>query len=152
MQRALYIDPQRCYRIACAFYFVEGCQMYHCIHALAYRAQCLWPSQVAVPYLKSLDPGGQFCWYLAHQQPKSIVWPLAQVLYKSSADVAQPASHQHFHRCFNAQSYGMDGSNGSLRLISSGSWGNVAQLATIATVVPIPLKPFHTNGGIVTRQ
>ena len=38
-----------------------------------------------------------------------------------------------------------------MRTISSGSWGIVAQFATIESFVPIPLKPFHTFAGIVTN-
>ena len=54
------------------------------------------------------------------------------------------------HRWRIRQSYGMLGSSGSRRWISSGSCGIDAQLATIAVCVPTPLKPFHTRGGTVT--
>ena len=36
--------------------------------------------------------------------------------------------------------------------ISIGSCGIEAQLATIETLVPIPLNPFQTNGGTVIKQ
>src|SRR5207247_4423989 len=57
------------------------------------------------------------------------------------------ALHQPWRR---SQRYGIAGVAGSSRSISPGSWGSVAQLATIAGTVPTPLKPFQMPGGIVT--
>src|SRR5262249_2399814 len=54
------------------------------------------------------------------------------------------------HRCLTSQRYGIALSKGSHRSISHGSWGSVAQLATMAGTVPTPLKPFQIPGGIVT--
>jgi len=39
-----------------------------------------------------------------------------------------------------------------MRSISRGSWASVEQFATIDGVVPMPLKPFQTPGGIRIKQ
>src|SRR5512136_1110793 len=71
-----------------------------------------------------------------------------------SPQVPEPSGDQDFtrHRWWIPQSYGMEGSAGSRRSISPGSWGMVAQLATRAMVGPTPLNPFQIRGGIVTRR
>ena len=55
------------------------------------------------------------------------------------------------YACRKAQSYGTSGENGSRRSTAAGSCGSVAQFATSAALSPMPLKPFHTIAGTVTR-
>src|SRR5215469_16630812 len=47
--------------------------------------------------------------------------------------------------------YGIWCENGSILIISPGSWTSVAQFASIATLVPMHFHPLVIPGGILTR-
>ena len=80
---------------------------------------------------------------------KDFLTAIEKLSHHVRANKSACAGDEYAHQCWRrSQLYGISFSRGSSRIDCPGSWGCVAQLATMAISCPMPLKPFQIPGGI----